>query len=72
MKQMNVDDPIYGYVFDYMVVENGGNLSLVSTYIHPKVEPEIGFVIGEDLAGPGVTCTSISENGICSSSTRDY
>src|SRR5699024_5058033 len=48
MKQMNVDDPIYGYVFDYMVVEEGDSIS-VSDYIHPKVEPEIGFILKEDL-----------------------
>src|SRR5699024_9853631 len=46
MKQMNVDDPIYGYVFDYMVVEEGDSIS-VSDYIHPKVEPEIGFILKE-------------------------
>ncbi len=54
MKQMKVDDPIYGYVFDYMLIENGGNLSL-SELIHPKVEAEIAFVIGKDIEGPGVT-----------------
>src|SRR5699024_1612729 len=47
MKQMNVDDPIYGYVFDYMVVEEVDSIS-VSDYIHPKVEPEIGFILKED------------------------
>src|SRR5699024_8133253 len=54
MKQMNVDDPIYGYVFDFMVVEEGDSIS-VSDYIHPKVEPEIGFILKEDLEGPEVT-----------------
>src|SRR5699024_9652276 len=41
MKQMNVDNPIYGYVFDDMVIDEGDTISL-SDYIHPKVEPEIG------------------------------
>jgi len=54
MKQMNVDEPIYGYVFDYMLIENGGGLSF-HELIHPKVEAEIAFVIGEDIEGPGVT-----------------
>lgn len=54
MKQMNVDEPIYGYVFDYMLIENGGDLSF-HELIHPKVEAEIAFVIGEDIIGPGVT-----------------
>lgn len=54
MQQMNVNDPIYGYVFDYMLIENGGEVSL-SDLIHPKVEAEIAFIIGEDIVGPGVT-----------------
>ncbi|EUJ26754.1 2-keto-4-pentenoate hydratase [Listeria floridensis FSL S10-1187] len=54
LQQMNVDAPIYGYVFDSMVVEDGGHLKF-SEYIHPKVEPEIGFVLKQELRGPGVT-----------------
>lgn len=53
MQQMGVDEPIYGYIFDYMVVNNS-ELSL-QALIHPKVEAEIAFVIGEDIKGPGVT-----------------
>src|SRR5699024_1508063 len=58
MKQMNVDDPIYGYVFDYMVVEGGGSIS-VSDYVHPIVELEIGFILKEDLEGPEVTALDV-------------
>ncbi|MCD2137336.1 2-keto-4-pentenoate hydratase [Salinicoccus halitifaciens] len=58
MKQMDVDDPIYGYVFDNMIVEEGDSIS-ISDYIHPKVEPEIGFILGEDLEGPGVTTLDV-------------
>ena len=54
MKQMGVEEPIYGYVFDYMLIENGGKARL-SDQIHPKVEAEIAFVMGEDLEGPVVT-----------------
>lgn len=52
--QMGVSEPIYGYVFDYMLVNNGGVLPF-SDLIHPKVEAEIAFLIGEDIEGPGVT-----------------
>ena len=58
MKQMNVDNPIYGYVFDYMVVEEGDPV-YVSKYIHPKIEPEIGFVLKKDLEGPDVTALDV-------------
>lgn len=54
MKQMGIEEPIYGYVFDYMLIENGGKVRL-SDLIHPKVEAEIAFVIGEDIEGPGIT-----------------
>ncbi|MBO0961080.1 fumarylacetoacetate hydrolase family protein [Neobacillus sp. MM2021_6] len=54
MKQMGIEEPIYGYVFDYMLIENGGRVRL-HEMIHPKVEAEIAFIIGEDIEGPGVT-----------------
>ncbi|CAM2844959.1 fumarylacetoacetate hydrolase family protein [Paenibacillus sediminis] len=53
MKQMGVDEPIYGYVFDHMV-KSGQEISL-SDYIHPKVEAEIAFILGKDLEGTNVT-----------------
>ncbi|MED1490103.1 2-keto-4-pentenoate hydratase [Bacillus smithii] len=54
MQQMKVNEPIYGYVLDNMLVESGGSISL-SEFIHPKVEIEIAFFLGEDIEGPGVT-----------------
>lgn len=53
MKQMNVEEPIYGYIFNYMVEDNS-QISM-SDYIHPKVEAEIAFILGKDIEGPGVT-----------------
>lgn len=53
MKQMKVDEPIYGYIFDYMVTA-GGVISM-SDCIHPKVEVEIAFILGKDIEGPGMT-----------------
>ncbi|WP_240421280.1 2-keto-4-pentenoate hydratase [Paenibacillus periandrae] len=53
MKQMNVNEPIYGYIFDYMVV-NGQEISM-QDFIHPKVEAEVAFILGKDIEGPGMT-----------------
>ncbi|SFK17461.1 2-keto-4-pentenoate hydratase [Brevibacillus centrosporus] len=53
MKQMNVNEPIYGYVFNYMVA-TGQEISM-RDFIHPKVEAEIAFVLGKDIEGSGVT-----------------
>lgn len=58
MKQMGIEEPIYGYVFDYMLIENGSQVRL-HELIHPKVEAEIAFIIGEDIEGPGVTGTQV-------------
>ncbi|MFG6150271.1 2-keto-4-pentenoate hydratase [Halobacillus sp. B23F22_1] len=58
MKQMDVDDPIYGYVFDNMVVDEGESIS-ISDYIHPKVEPEVGFILSRDLEGPDTTALDV-------------
>jgi 2-oxo-3-hexenedioate decarboxylase len=54
MRQMNVNEPIYGYIFDYMNVPAGGSIKM-HELIHPKVEAEIAFLLGRDLEGPGVT-----------------
>lgn len=54
MKQMNVEEPIYGYIFDYMLVPEGGSISM-QELIHPKVEAEIAFILGKDIEGPGIT-----------------
>ncbi|CAG9614936.1 2-hydroxyhexa-2,4-dienoate hydratase [Bacillus rhizoplanae] len=54
MKQMGVEEPIYGYIFDYMNISEGGTIKM-QDLIHPKVEAEIAFVLGGDIEGPGIT-----------------
>jgi len=58
MKQMSVEEPIFGYIFDYMVVPDGGQISM-SEFIHPKVEAEIAFILGKDVEGAGITGAQI-------------
>lgn len=53
MKQMNVHEPIYGHIFDYMAVDQG--ILPMRELIHPKVEAEIAIVLGKDIQGPGIT-----------------
>ena len=48
MIQMGIDDVIWGRLTDGMRVEEGGTIAL-STYVHPRVEPEIAFVLKRDL-----------------------
>ncbi|MBL8470477.1 MAG: 2-oxo-3-hexenedioate decarboxylase [Rhodocyclaceae bacterium] len=52
MKQMGVETPCFGFLVDYFSVPEGGEIK-VSELIHPKVEPEIGFVLKRPIRGPG-------------------
>lgn len=53
-KMLGVDEPDYGHLLDDMNVPNGGTVKM-SNFLSPKIEAEIGFVLGEDLNGPNVT-----------------
>lgn len=52
MKQMGVDSPVFGFMTDDYIVPPGGTCA-VNELIHPKVEPEIAFVLKKALRGPG-------------------
>ena len=44
MKQMGVETPVFGFLVDEYSVLEGAEVK-VSELIHPKVEPEIDFVL---------------------------
>jgi len=50
MQQMGVHDLIWGRLTDAMEIENGGTLSF-DRFVHPRVEPEICFLLKNDLPG---------------------
>jgi 2-oxo-3-hexenedioate decarboxylase len=50
MLQMGVDDLILGRLTDAMRLEEGGSLAF-ENYVHPRIEPEIAFLIGKRLSG---------------------
>ena len=50
MKQMGVDDLIWGRLTDAMVIEQGQSIDL-DKYVHPRAEPEIAFKLKAPLAG---------------------
>ena len=52
MKQMGVDTPVFGFLVDGFSVPEGAEVK-VKELIHPKVEPEIAFVLKRALKGPG-------------------
>ena len=52
MKQMGVDSPVFGFLVDAFSVPEGAVVK-TAELIHPKVEPEIAFVLKHALKGPG-------------------
>jgi len=48
MEQMGIHDLIWGSLTDEMHIKNGGMLER-EKYIHPRVEPEIAFLIGKRI-----------------------
>lgn len=48
---MGVADPLWGRVTDAMILDQGAAVDL-DRLIQPRVEPEIAFLIGRELAGP--------------------
>lgn len=53
-KQLGVDEPDYGHLFDDMFHAEHTAIP-VGDFLQPRIEPEIAFVLKKPLAGPGVT-----------------
>lgn len=51
MKQMGVDTPVFGFLSASFAVPDGGQAKFAEL-IHPKIEPEIAFVLKTPLKGP--------------------
>jgi len=66
MEQMGVHNPIYGHLTSSMLLDDGDAISH-SEHCHPRVEPEIAFILGEDLQGPTTAAHAMMHvSGICS------
>ncbi|MEX1147667.1 MAG: fumarylacetoacetate hydrolase family protein [Sphingomonadales bacterium] len=50
MIQMGLDEMIWGRLTDGMRLEDGGILDM-GAYVHPRVEPELAFVLKKPLSG---------------------
>ncbi|MCY4371610.1 MAG: fumarylacetoacetate hydrolase family protein [bacterium] len=56
-RALGVDSPNFGWLTHPMIVSDA-TVSL-GELIHPKAEPEIAFLLGKDLAGPGVSAEQV-------------
>lgn len=50
---LGVDEPDFGYILDDMLVPNG-SAAAAAAFCAPRVEPEVAFLLGKPLRGPGV------------------
>ncbi len=57
-KQMKVGEPIYGWLTADMRIDVGQPL-VCARFGQPRVEPEVAFVLGRDLEGPGVGAAEV-------------
>ena len=57
--QLGVDQPDYGHLFQDMFYEDRQAIP-VDVFVQPKVEPEIAFVLGTALQGPGLTTADVA------------
>lgn len=57
-KQLGVDQPDFGVLFNTMEVQNGGHLS-ISEILQPKIETEVAFVLKKDLDQKQFTAVDI-------------
>ncbi|PXW97618.1 4-oxalocrotonate decarboxylase [Sphaerotilus hippei] len=60
MKQMGVTSPVFGWMTDDYTVPHGGEVR-TAELIHPRVEPEIAFVLKKPLRGPGCHIAAVLE-----------
>jgi 2-oxo-3-hexenedioate decarboxylase len=58
MKQMGVEQPVFGFLVDEFTAADGGEIR-AAELIHPKVEPEIAFVTRDELVGPGCNVAAV-------------
>lgn len=51
MRQVGVHEVIWGQLTDAMRVEDGGSTP-IGRYVHPRVEPEVAFILGSRIDRP--------------------
>ncbi|AGM09983.1 2-keto-4-pentenoate hydratase [Amycolatopsis keratiniphila] len=54
-QRMGIDSPLLAWLTDAMVLPAGVP---VPSLLHPRAEPELVFVLGQRLSGPGVTAAT--------------
>ncbi|UXA19343.1 2-keto-4-pentenoate hydratase [Mycobacterium sp. SMC-4] len=55
---LGVDEPDFGFILDDMILADRSRVP-VATFCAPRVEPEVAFLLGAPLRGPGVTAADV-------------
>ena len=63
-RQLGVDRPDYGVLFDDMLIPDGGEL-LASTVLQPKAEAEVALILARDLDDPEATPEVVAAASEC-------
>lgn len=53
-RRMGISSPLTAWLTDAMILPAAETVGL-ERFIHPRAEPEIAFILGRDLGGPGVS-----------------
>jgi len=56
--QFGIREPDYGMIVDKMVAREGQPIPM-SSLILPRIEPEIAFLLKDDLKGPGINAANV-------------
>jgi len=59
-RMMGVDEPDYGHLLDDMFLDEGKPIR-VADYCYPRIEVEVGFVLGRELPAAGCTEQDVLE-----------
>lgn len=55
---LGVSEPDYGHLFEDMVILNGQSV-VTDHLLQPRCEGEIAFLLGQELAGPGINVADV-------------
>lgn len=53
-QELGADEPVFGWLTDSHVIDNAGFVAM-DELIHPRVEPELVFMMAEDVSGEDIT-----------------
>jgi 2-oxo-3-hexenedioate decarboxylase len=63
-EQVGVREPIYGHLTQHMILDDGGSVER-ARHVHPRVEPEIAYLLARELRGPVTPAQALAAVDCC-------